>query len=56
MKDDTDWLWHDATGADDPYLPMESRAHDYYIYLNTSSPEVQHFYHCPSMVENVSFL
>ncbi|KAG0730111.1 MAM and LDL-receptor class A domain-containing protein 1 [Chionoecetes opilio] len=36
-KDDLDWLWHDATGPDDPYLPMETKAHDYYIYLNTSS-------------------
>lgn len=41
VRDDIDWLWHDGTGTDDPYLPAESKAHHYYIYLNTSAPEVK---------------
>lgn len=40
VLDDIDWIWHDDTGHDDPYLPQESKAHNYYVYLNVSAPEV----------------
>lgn len=40
MLDEIDWIWHDNSGLDDPYLPVESRAHNYYVYLNTSAPQV----------------
>ncbi|XP_042228845.1 MAM and LDL-receptor class A domain-containing protein 1-like [Homarus americanus] len=39
VYDNIDWIWHDANGHDDPYLPDESKAHDYYVYLNTSAPK-----------------
>ncbi|KAK7069139.1 hypothetical protein SK128_025178 [Halocaridina rubra] len=35
MDDDMDWSWHDSNGNDDPFLPMESKAHYFYIFLNT---------------------
>lgn len=44
MRDDEDWLWHDAYDNDDPYLPGESHQHTHYIYLDTTAPEVlMHF-------------
>ncbi|KAK8747594.1 hypothetical protein OTU49_016482, partial [Cherax quadricarinatus] len=42
VQDNIDWIWHDARGNDDSYLPQESKAHDYYIYLNTSAPKGSH--------------
>lgn len=38
--DNLDWLWHDGSGIDDPYLPSESKQHTHYIYLDTTAPEV----------------
>lgn len=40
VKDDLDWLWHDGSGHDDPYLPGESLQHTHYIYMDTTAPEV----------------
>ncbi|XP_068217643.1 MAM and LDL-receptor class A domain-containing protein 1-like [Palaemon carinicauda] len=37
-EDDLDWAWHDASGGDDPFVPIETVEHFYYIYLNTKAP------------------
>lgn len=45
MTDDLDWLWHDGSAHDDPYLPAESYGHTHYIYMDTGAPEV--LFHFP---------